>query len=397
MSFESPNELPYPSPQEVELSTSLVEVISEEIKQQGGKIPFARYMELALYAPTLGYYVNGRLKLGEGGDFITAPELTPLFTQCLGNQVIEVFDKINTRASVLEFGGGSGALALEMLTYLEKQGNLPEHYYILDVSPYLTASQRVLLSDKIPHLMEKIHWVSDIPDEFVGVIIANEVLDAMPVNQVCFHTDGKHTEIFVAEEEGRFVKQEHPISNPRLSEAVSRIYDSYGDRMPDSYTGEINLFIKGWMQLLYEHMKKGIVILIDYGYPRSQWYIPDRYEGTLSCYYRHRHHSNPLILPGLQDITAHVDFTDVAEKADEAGFNISGYANQAAFLTSCGLEELLQHLDTSDTINFLATTSPIKKLILPHEMGELFKVMILNKEFNEELRGFILLEQSGRL
>lgn len=397
MSFESPNELPYPSPQEVELSTQLINKISDEIEKRGGSISYARYMEMALYEPTLGYYVNGRQKFGEGGDFITAPELTPLFTQSLANQVIEVFENLDEPASMLEFGGGSGALAVEMLDYLDKKGQLPKDYYILDVSPYLQASQRVKLSDRIPHLMDRVHWVSDIPEDFVGVVIANEVLDAMPINRIRFYRDGQHKEIHICLKDDKFYEFEKDIEDENLKKEVATVFQEYGENLTDGYTTEINLYAGGWLQLIHDRLTKGVVILIDYGYPRSEWYIPDRFDGTLSCYYRHRHHDNSLILPGLQDITSHVDFTGIAEKADSVGFTLGGFANQAAFLTGCGLEGLLQNIDTSDTQAFLAITSPIKKLILPHEMGELFKVMALTKGYPNDLMGFRLYEHSARL
>lgn len=389
--------LPEPNAEEITLSQTLSKTIQQEISDKGGRISFARFMELTLYAPHQGYYVNGKQILGEGGDFTTGPELTPLFSHCIARQVIEIADQLGEEYQILEFGGGSGALASETLAYLDEQDRLPQMYYILDVSPYLQALQRDAISRKVPHLLDKVAWIGSMPSQFQGVVLANEVLDAMPVNRVVFHHNGDHKEIYIGWDGENFFGEEGPVSEPSLQQIVDLIYGEQGQQMSDGYTAEINLYARGWLNALYESIDQGAVLLIDYGYPRPNWFIPERFQGTLMCHYRHRAHTNPFILLGLQDITAHVDFTLIAEHAHAIGFNIDGFTNQTSFLTGCGIEQSLQHIDNSDIKEFLRQTNPVKKLMLPHEMGEIFKVIALSKGRSFELRGFALNDQTFRL
>ena len=359
--------LPTPSSDAIALSNQLLSQIIAEIKTQGA-ISFARYMELALYAPGLGYYQNGYQKFGKEGDFVTSPEISPLFSYCLANQCADILSELNG-GDILEFGAGSGVMAADILSHLQKINQLPNQYFILELSASLQAQQRETLAAKIPDLLDRVIWLSELPKTPIkGVILANEVLDAMPVNlftiqkgikDLCVTCDDKNTLMFI----------------PRSAD-----YTLPSDCLfAEGYTSEINLWIPGWIKSVSDSLAKGAAIIIDYGFLQHEYYHPDRSMGTLLCHYRHRTHGDPFFYPGLQDITAHVDFTAVAENAEQNGFSVR-FMNQARFLLENNLLSCVEQcLDEADEKTRFQQNQQIRKLTSPNEMGELFKVMILER------------------
>lgn len=361
-------------------STQLTDIIRQEIQQTGGFISFARFMELALYAPGLGYYSAGQQKFGKGGDFVTAPEISPLFSQCVAVQCQQILTELGS-GDILELGAGSGVFAKDVLLELERLESLPQHYYILEVSADLRARQKALLTSHCPHLMTRISWLNELPKTaFDGIIIGNEVLDAMPVH--CFSViNGAIKERGVTWEQDHFAWMLKEPSKA-LAEQVELLMREYP--LPDDYESEINLTLPAWMHSMTECLNKGVILLFDYGYGKAEYYHAQRRMGTLMCYYQHQRHDDPFQLVGLQDITAHVDFTLVAESACSAGCTLAGYVIQAVFLLNCGLLERVN----GDRVDEMNQVQAIKKLTMPSEMGELVKVMALSKRYLKALRGF---------
>lgn len=348
-----------------------------------GDIPFVEFMHRALYTPGEGYYSCGLPKLGPKGDFITAPELTPLFGMTLANQCQQVMSHLQNPC-ILEYGAGSGALAVDMLKQLEHLQCLPEAYYIMEVSASLKHRQHEHILQHIPHLAEQVVWLDRWPETpFNGVILANEVLDAMPVHRFLATEDGLLESMIGLDEQGQLKETFKPCQNERLIQHVNHLnLGTY------PYLSEANLFIDDWILNNYHILNQGMVLLIDYGFPRHEYYHPDRHQGTLMCHYQHQAHTNPLAHPGEEDITAHVDFTHVAEAAQNAGFHVAGYTNQASFLLANGLLSLIHSNDVS--MDQIKTNQAVKQLIQPSEMGELFKVIALTKDLEMDIQGFLL-------
>ena len=362
--------------------------------RQNGPVDFARYMEIVLYEPGLGYYSCGCDKLGKTGDFITAPELSGLFTECLARQVMEILDFMGT-ASLIEAGPGSGVMACNLLTYLEHLGCLPKHYYLLEVSADLRKRQQHLFEQKIPHLMHMISWLDEFPRESLdAVVLGNEVLDAMPVNRI-IREHNNWNELFVSSDNGRLTWLSASLSHA-AGRFVEEVMDS-DDSLPDGYVTEINPRISPWITALGNMINRGMLIFIDYGYPRREYFHSQRSGGTLLCHYQHHVHADPFVYPGLQDITASVDFTTLAESACMAGMQVSGYTTQAHFLLSCGLEESIQSVDHLPDQERFEIARQARILTMPGEMGERFKVMALAKNLELPLRGFQEFDQRARL
>ena len=374
-----PTTLPVPGTEAAQHSARLVEFIRQDIAAQGGWISFARYMELALYAPGLGYYTAGAHKFGEAGDFITAPELSPLFGRSVARQVAEIM--MHSAPHILELGAGSGKLAADMLAELERLDSLPDSYAILEISADLRARQRILLRERLPHLLDRVHWLDALPEKFSGAIIANEVLDALPVHLVRWR-DSAITERGVALAEHGFIWQERTITDTALLQAAQLI------SVPEDYVSEICLAARGLINSLAQRLDHGAMLFIDYGFGAREFYHPQRSSGTLMCHYRHHAHDDPFFLPGLQDITAHVNFTDIAECGIDAGLELVGYTNQAFFLINCGITALLQDTSPENLRDYLPLSAQLQKLTSPAEMGELFKVIALGKGIKEALQGF---------
>jgi SAM-dependent MidA family methyltransferase len=410
--------LPEPSADALTHSEKLVAVIRQEIEDCGGRISFKRYMEMALYEPALGYYIAGTHKIGAQGDFITAPEISPLYSRCIANQCAEIMQtgrsetiapaypkgviknrlkvggcpSTSLRNHILELGAGSGIMAADILLELEKQQQLPEKYLILDLSPDLIQRQRQTLQTHVPHLIERVEWLSHLPDNFKGVILGNEVLDAMPVDVFTQH-GGTVYEHHVIWQDDRLCESLIP-ANEKLQQQVLSL-DIPSEATP--YTSELNPNIEGWLKTLGASLEEGLILLVDYGYPRNEYYLAERNKGTLICHYQHLVNEAPLHYPGLQDITASVDFTAVAEAADSAGLKVAGFTSQAGFLTNSGLEtQFMQALDSNPDDQY-KLAQQVRTLSLPSEMGERFKFIALTKNYDDDLIGFSTLDQRYRL
>jgi SAM-dependent MidA family methyltransferase len=374
-----PATLPAPGAEAAQHSARLTEYIRADIAGNGGWIPFARYMELALYAPGLGYYTAGANKFGEAGDFITAPELSPLFGRTLALQAAEIMT--DSAPHILELGAGSGKLAMDMLAELERLGRLPDSYSILEVSADLRERQQARLRDDLPHLLGRVHWLDALPEKFSGAIIANEVLDALPVHMLHWR-DSAITERGVSSGEDSFVWEERAIGDAALLEAAEQI------TVPDDDVSEICLAARGLINSLAQRLEQGAMLFIDYGFGAREFCHPQRSTGTLMCHYRHHAHDDPFFLPGLQDITAHVNFTDIAECGIDAGLELMGYTTQAFFLLNCGIADLLKDTPPENVRDYLPLSAQLQKLTSPAEMGELFKVIALGKKMANPLTGF---------
>jgi SAM-dependent MidA family methyltransferase len=373
-----PATLPAPDAQGLAASRALLERIEAELARAGNWISFARYMELALHEPGLGYYAGGARKFGAGGDFVTAPELTPLFGRALARQVAEL---LQPGESVLEFGAGSGALAEAMTAELSGV-----EYAILETSSELRQRQQDRLGDRA-------QWLERLPEGFRGVILANEVVDAMPVHAVAW-TDAGIRERGVCANEGQLAWCDRAAQDAVLAEAAKIPVQVPS---PGRYESELALFARLWMRSLGRLLARGALLVIDYGFPEREFFHPQRSMGTLACHYRHRVHGDPFFLPGLQDITAHVDFSALAQAATDAGLEVLGYTSQAQFLVNCGITELLEGENPEDAKRYLPAAAAVQKLLMPTEMGELFKVLAVGRGVPGALQGFREGDRSGAL
>ena len=380
--------LPKPDAQALEHSARLKSVIIDAIDDAGGLIEFSRFMELALYSPSGGYYVSGLRKFGEDGDFITAPELGDVFSRCLVRQVAQVLDCLGS-GEVLEFGAGSGVLAMQLLNGLGKHDKLPLRYSILEVSPELSQRQYQLLQQRVPEYMDRVQWLSELPDTFSGVVVANEVVDALPVDRFTIK-NGNVLGVGVAVGENGFFDATYAVDHSKW-DAIRNL------NLADGYSSEVGFQQQAWLRSLADRLQAGVIIVIDYGFPCHEFFHPQRCNGTLMCHYRHRNHSNPYINVGLQDITAHVDFTALATAARETGLSLLGFTNQASFLLSLGILDLIAPEMQSNAANQIEVSQQVKKLTLPSEMGELFKVMVVGTGLEQPLLGFTLADHRSRL
>ncbi|AXK72941.1 class I SAM-dependent methyltransferase [Lysobacter sp. TY2-98] len=375
------SELPLPDEAARAHSTALARHIDAEIAANGGAIPFSRFMELALYAPGLGYYSAGATKFGEAGDFVTAPELGPVFAACVGDAVAPVLQQLGTSALMFELGGGTGAFAQVALMRLMELDALPARYLILEPSAQLRERQRARLFERLhPMLFELVEWVDGpVPHDWNGVLFANEVIDALPTPR--FSIRGSEVmEQYVAVEDGHFVTQWRPADS-MLLQAVRHVERRIGRALPDGYVSEVLPQLPYWIQAVAGGMKRGAMLFVDYGYARSEYYAADRRDGTLRAFYRHRMHDDAFAWPGLQDLTASVDFTALAEAGVAAGFDFAGYCSQASFLLGNGLAGVLSRIEhLEDDAERLRRTSEVKRLTLPTEMGERFQAMGFSKD-----------------
>ncbi len=383
-----PHHRPPPDSEASARGARLTAVIRGEIETAGGAIPFARFMELALYAPGLGYYSGPQPKFGAAGDFITAPELGNLFARCLARQCAQILDQLGG-GDILEAGAGSGALAAELLLELERLGQLPRRYAILELSASLRARQARTLNERAAHLSARADWLDRLPPAGVrGVVLANELLDAMPVERFRVRS-GDVVQLAVGREQESFVWREQPAPDA-VRERIAAL------ALPPGYESEIGLAAEGWVGSVADVLEAGVLLIVDYGFPRAEFYHPQRGGGTLMCHYRHRAHSDPLVRVGLQDITAHVDFTAVAEAAHAAGLAVLGYSSQAQFLLGCGLAAIASAGGRGGAADW-REAAEIGRLTLPQEMGELFKVLAAGRGIDFPLIGFGLQDRRGRL
>ncbi|SCY10467.1 class I SAM-dependent methyltransferase [Nitrosospira sp. Nsp13] len=388
--------LPVPSEAALQHSRAVKELIDAELTVAGGWISFAHYMKLALYAPGLGYYSGGAAKFGQEGDFVTAPEISPLFGRAVARQAVQVLELADGGGDILEFGAGTGKLALDLLLELERLGRLPRLYFILEVSAELQQRQRQLFERYAPHLLLRVVWLKRLPAKFNGLILANEVLDAMPVHLVAWRNAGLFergvTSSVPSGDEFRW--SERPLGEGELFEAARELTPriasgngNIGDDV-DEYVSEISLATRGFMASLANILERGAIVLIDYGFGRGEYYHPQRSHGTLMCHYRHHAHDNPFYLPGSQDITSHVDFSAIAEAGTNAGLDLLGYTTQAYFLINCGVTEILARMPAENVKEYLPAANQLQKLVSPAEMGELFKAIAFGKNISQPLFGF---------
>ncbi len=380
--------LPTPSAEGIKHSQQLSKKIKSTLARHK-QLTFAQYMHKALYTPELGYYASALPKIGEQGDFTTAPEVSPIFSRCLAHQAIQVLEQLES-PNILEFGAGSGVMAKDILLELAQQEQPLERYYILEISADLQERQKAKLENELPaELFKKIVWLNELPSTPISaVIIANEVLDAMPFERLRIEPE-QFLQGFVRYNEtaDKFEWDYRPIIDPDLQKFAYQLIQNIGKVSHLGYDTEINLNIKPWLKSLNQILTQGAVILIDYGYTRQEYYQPARVMGTLRCHYQHRAHSNPFFYPGLQDITAHVDFTAVAEDGFDSGFKVAGFTTQANFLMGSGLIEMSIDPDAPVTEQ-IKIAQQIKTLTLPDEMGESFKVIALTKNIDSPLIGF---------
>jgi len=392
--MEIQSELPTPSAEALAHSETLAALIRDRIVGAGNWMDFTDFMDLALYAPGLGYYSAGASKFGVAGDFVTAPEISPLFSRCIARVAAEVLGNCPSGV-ILEVGAGTGCMAAEIIRVLENQGGVLDRYLILEVSADLRERQRQTLEQRVPDSICRVEWLDEFPETPInGVILANEVFDALPVTRFSvtdstrgedgvgrLHTSG------VGFEGDRFRWKLAPPTDI-LREYFNAIEATLGARLPAGYMSEISLRLPAFVNSLGGALKRGLVLIIDYGLPRREYFHPDRGQGTLICHYRHRAHPDPFIYPGLQDITAWVDFTAVAEAAAEASLDIAGYTTQAHFLLGAGVEEEFVNASPTDAPGQLELSQQMQTLMMPGQMGERFKVMGLTRGIESVPKAF---------
>ena len=382
--------LPVPDREALAISQELSTRIAAEIARHGGWLSFARYMEMALYEPGLGYYSNPGQVFGAAGDFVTAPELTPLFGATLARQVSPWLKDpalVGSGQVVLEVGGGSGMLAAQLLNALDNVGHHEVRYLILELSAERREHQRQTLKSLAPGLMDRVGWLDTFPESFAGVVVANELLDAMPVQLFEWQADAEAElqEMGVTWVDGRFAWAPRP-ADAELTETVAALRNRLGPegaQWHSPYRSEICPAQQAWMRTLADCMTAGVVMLLDYGFAAPEYYHPQRDQGTLMCHYRHRSHADPFLWPGLSDITAHVDFTALARAATAEGFSLVGYTSMAAFLLNAGLLDELADLPREPESFWFAQAQAVQQLISEAEMGELFKVIAFEKNLRE--------------
>ncbi|XZG70911.1 class I SAM-dependent methyltransferase [Chitinibacteraceae bacterium HSL-7] len=379
--------LPLPGDDALDASHRLIDHIRQLIVQRDGWISFADYMGAALYTPGLGYYSGGATKFGAAGDFITAPELTPLFGACVASSAAATLDALGG-GSIAEFGAGTGQLAAQMLAELERLDALPRHYYIIDLSAELAERQRATLLTQVPHLAERVQWLTELPQAFEGLIVGNEVLDAIPCNLIYRDDAGALFERGVIWRDNQLNWEDRLLPPGELLALATAL------ALPHGYLTEIHPQMHGFVASVGQMLRRGVLLLIDYGFPASEFYHPERSAGTLMAHYRHHSLTDPFFHPGLADLTCHVDFSAVYTAASHSGLQLEGYTSQAQYLLDTGVAERYQQLG-----EHLPTAAAIHKLTSPAEMGELFKAIAFSRDvpLPTLLPGFRRADDSWRL
>ena len=383
--------LPEPTAEALEHSRRLSNRIAGEIMAAGGWIPFSRFMQLALYEPGLGYYAAGAAKLGAGGDFVTAPEITPLFAQSLAVQFAAILAR--SGGDILELGAGSGRLATDVLDELDRLGALPDRYLVLEVGSDLRLRQQEQMFARNGRWLERVQWLDALPDRMTGVVFANEVLDAVPCEIVCRRADRWRVRGVTTGGAAPFEWSERALPD---DDPLARLAD---ERLPpiEGYASELAPASEALVRTLVERLAVGGLLLIDYGFPAAEYYHPQRSAGTLMCHYRHHAHPDPLWRPGLQDITAHVDFSAVASAAELAGGRIAGYASLSSVLVDLGVVDRLRECAEPGTVDYLRCVAPLQKLLSAAEMGELFKAIGIGKRLDLDWDAFRSGDRAHRL
>jgi SAM-dependent MidA family methyltransferase len=378
--------LPTPSLEAQKHSQQLIELIQQNIEQAGGWIDFAQYMQSALYATGLGYYSAGSQKFGAGGDFVTAPEISPLFAQTLANQIAQVLQI--TGGNILELGAGTGRLAADVLLALAELETVPNKYYILEVSDHLRQVQLENLQNELPsELMQRVEWLDHLPAAFTGVIVGNEVLDAIPVHLVHNTPEGVCERGVVTSAAG-FDWQDRVIKQGQFRTQDDLLHTVRELNLNEGYLTELCPAAGGLIASLAHTLQHGAILMIDYGFSAREYYHPQRNQGTLMCHYQHLAHANPLVYAGLQDITAHVDFTSIAQAGINNGLELAGFCSQAQFLMNCGILEVMSQVSPHEMARYAPLAAAAQKLLSPAEMGDLFKVIAFTKNIETPLMGF---------
>lgn len=385
--------LPEPDEAAKQHSLSVCKQLTNFIQQCDGAIGFDEYMRFVLYKPGLGYYSAGARKFGESGDFITAPELSSLFSMCLAAQCEQILAE--TKGSILELGAGSGVMARDILLTLSERECLPENYFILEVSADLRKRQQDLLRESLPDYFKRIVWLDELPESFDGIVLANEVLDALPCKRFILRNNIVYEERISLQDEQFVIKE--VLASTELEAYVQDKVVPLFEEAPEQYASEYNPSINPWLASLANSLNTGVILLIDYGETRREYYHPQRVGGSLLCHYRHHAHDNVFYYPGLQDITASVDFTHVAEVGVDAGLEMAGFTNQTFFLLANGLEQFAAHDAKLNMQVHTEQAHQLRRLTMPGEMGERFKVMGLRKNIDIVLQGFSLNDQTMRL
>lgn len=369
--------LPEPDPDSAEHSYRVAEHLRQKIA--GGSISFAEFMQEALYAPGLGYYVSGNRKFGSDGDFVTAPEMSGLFGFVVATQLAHVLTELGG-GDVLEPGAGSGALAVTMLQRFAELDVLPDRYCILEISPELRMRQEALIGEQVPELSSRVEWITEIPASFSGVVVANEVADALPVERFRIdNNDVMQARVALAGDEFAW---RYELAPGFLTKAVRNIEEQLGHTLPDGYESEVSTGLQSWVTEICNSVARGFVLLVDYGVTRREYYAAERSDGWLRCHFRHRAHNDPLILPGIQDLTAWVDFSAVASAAVETGMTVAGFDSQANFLMHGGLDVAMTDFAELSIEQQVELSAHTKLLTLPGEMGENFKFIGLCRDVN---------------
>ena len=376
--------LPVPDADARAQSARVVERVREEIERAGGFIPFARYMEIVLYAPSLGYYVAGARKFGAAGDFVTGPELSPLYGAAMARQIAAIFSASAPR-EVVELGAGSGALAASLLHAPDAS---PSRYRILEVSPQLRETQRATIAARAPAMLDRVEWIERLPPSVDGAVIMNEVLDAI-APRLIERRNGQWLERGVALHGGALAWDARALDDARVVALARERFPAEGD-----YASEVNPAAEALVTTIGRRIASGALLAVDYGFPRHEYYHPQRTAGTLVGHYRHRVHVDPFLWPGLSDLTSHVDFTAMAEAGARAGLHVGGFATQASFLLGCGILDQLHDVGAPESVDYLRAASAVQKLLSPAEMGELFKVLLLTRS---DVRLLALADMSHRL
>ena len=372
-------QLPTPSATALAASQALCQLICDEIDQAHGWLPFSRFMEQALYAPQYGYYTGGTHKIGSAGDFITAPTLSPLFGQALARQLHALLPQ--TAGNLYEFGAGTGDLALTLLQHLPS--DVLQHYYIIELSPELAERQRQTIAQALPHLANKVSHLNTLPNHFNGIIIGNEVLDAMPVEVVCHEPHG-FMHMGVSHQQQQFYWQAQTLTQPHLLHAAQSYFP------PNTpYTSELHPAQYAFIRTLADKLTCGGIIMIDYGFDAAQYYHPQRNQGTLIGHYRHHSIHDPFFHVGLTDLTAHINFTDIAQAGTDGGLDLIGYTSQSHFLLNLGITDLLAQTGEVGSPAYIQASAALHKLIGQHEMGELFKVIAFGRDIDVDWQGFV--------
>ena len=385
-------QLPAPSTDALEISNALITLICQRLQASDGWISFSDYMQLALYAPGLGYYAGGATKFGGAGDFVTAPELSPLFGACIANTAAHVLRHVEN-GRVMEFGAGTGVLAAEILMELERLNCLPASYDIVDLSPDLKQRQLTTLQSRVPHLLDRVRWLDTLPEQFAGFIVGNEVLDAMPCALIYRDEAGALYERGVVWRDNAFAYADQPLGSGELYELASAL------DLPPDYVTEIQPQAHAFIRSVAAGLQSGALLFIDYGFPAREFYHPQRNLGTLMAHYRHHSLLDPFYLPGLCDLTCHVDFSAIYSSADAAGLQLEGYISQAQYLLNTGLTQKLAALGIDNTRQYISAAAAVHKLTSPAEMGELFKAIAFSRNLAlpDLLHGFADGDDSWKL